>query len=44
MTSEDKMHYSRHFEPVLSPTKMLITGLVFNKALIHDRRHSEVKL
>lgn len=42
--SEERMHNSRHFAPVISPTKMLITGLVFNKAPIHDRRHSEVKL
>lgn len=42
--SEAKMGNSRHFAPVLSPTKMLITGLVFNKATIHDRRNSDTKL
>lgn len=41
---EQKMNNSRHFAPVISPTKMLITGLVFNKAPLHDRRNSETKV
>ena len=43
--TEPKREYNRHFEPVLSPIKMLVSGEGFNKAPIHkNKRHSEVKL